>query len=67
MPASQIVLILLLLGTITISIGVARLGSEDTPASLIRRADSCLYQAKRYGRNRVVHEDEPADVEINVA
>jgi diguanylate cyclase len=56
-----------ILGTITISIGVARLCSEDSSASLIRRADSCLYQAKRYGRNRVVHEDEPVDLEINVA
>lgn len=56
-----------ILGTITISIGVARLSDADTSASLIRRADSCLYQAKRYGRNRVVHEDEPLDLEINVA
>jgi len=56
-----------ILGTITISIGVAQLGDDDTPASLIRRADSCLYQAKRYGRNRVVQEHEPANMEINVA
>jgi diguanylate cyclase len=56
-----------ILGTITISIGAAQLGDEDTPASLIRRADSCLYQAKRYGRNRVVQEHEPANLEINVA
>ena len=56
-----------ILGTITISIGVAQLSDADTPASLIRRADSCLYQAKRYGRNRVVQEHEPVDMEINVA
>jgi len=56
-----------ILGTITISIGVAQFGGDDTPTSLIQRADACLYRAKRGGRNRVVHEDEPADVEINAA
>ena len=56
-----------ILGTITISIGVARLMGNDTATTLIKRADSCLYQAKRFGRNRVVHEDEPMDAEVNVA
>jgi diguanylate cyclase len=36
------------LGRITISIGVATLGSGDNPRSLIERADVCLYgQAQR--------------------
>ncbi len=30
-----------ILGTITVSIGVARLADDDTPASLLRRADAC--------------------------
>jgi diguanylate cyclase len=56
-----------ILGTITVSIGVAELTMDDTPASLIQRADACLYRAKRQGRNRVVREDEAIDLEINVA
>ena len=39
---------------VTISIGIAALGCDDTPASVIKRADQALYRAKRDGRNRVV-------------
>ncbi len=56
-----------ILGTITVSIGVARLMVGDTPASLIQRADACLYGAKRAGRNRVVNEDEHAALQIDAA
>lgn len=47
------------LGRITISVGVATLRPGDTAQALIARADSCLYAAKRAGRNRVVCETDP--------
>ena len=56
-----------ILGTITVSAGVARLGAGDTPASLIQRADTCLYRAKNGGRNRVVSEDEAAFSQMDAA
>ena len=42
-----------IIGRITISIGVASLLDYDTSETLIERADSRLYAAKRAGRNRV--------------
>jgi diguanylate cyclase len=52
------------LGTITISIGAAQLGPDDNAASLVQRADACLYAAKHAGRNRVMCEaDTPAKVD----
>ncbi len=39
---------------VTISVGIATLGREDTAAAMIKRADQALYRAKRDGRNRVV-------------
>lgn len=41
-----------LLGSITISLGVAEAGPESTPESLLEAADAKLYQAKNEGRNR---------------
>jgi len=46
-----------ILGTITISIGVARLAPDDSVETLVQRADRCLYCAKNTGRNRVVGEE----------
>jgi diguanylate cyclase len=46
------------LGVITISIGVAQFVPNDTADSFIRRADSCLYAAKKAGRNLVMAQTE---------
>jgi len=54
-----------ILGTISISIGVAQLSPEDTQVLLIQRADTCLYAAKNAGRNCVVS-DAGATVDSDV-
>lgn len=41
----------------TISIGVAMMREEDTPNTLIARADKALYRAKDEGRDRVILEE----------
>ncbi len=45
------------LGRITISIGVAQWRPGDTTASIVERADACLYAAKHGGRNQVRSEN----------
>jgi diguanylate cyclase len=47
------------LGRVTVSVGVAALRPGDSMASLIERADACLYAAKRAGRNCVISETDP--------
>jgi diguanylate cyclase len=44
------------LGSVTLSIGVARFQPGEALAKFIARADAALYAAKRNGRNRVVSE-----------
>jgi diguanylate cyclase len=44
------------LGTVTASFGISELQAGDDPESLVKRADSKLYEAKCAGRNRVVAE-----------
>ena len=57
------------LGIITISIGVAQFVPGDSPESVIRRADACLYGAKEHGRNQVVNQGDPrmAALEVSAA
>jgi diguanylate cyclase len=59
------------LGRVTISLGVACWRRGDTVASLLERADACLYAAKHAGRNCVVAETAleaaESDVEAKVA
>lgn len=43
-----------LFSKITASFGIARLGRDDDPETLAKRADAMLYEAKRSGRNRIV-------------
>ena len=47
--------------SVTVSIGLTEMRAGDDVAELLRRADNAMYQAKRGGRNRVVHlQDEAA-------
>lgn len=39
---------------VTVSIGATSLREEDTPDSLISRADKALYQAKTTGKNKII-------------
>jgi len=48
-----------ILGRVTISVGLSMLRAGDDTDALIERADTCLYAAKRNGRNKVVCENDP--------
>ena len=47
---------------VTVSIGLAQAKHEDTTDTIIDRADSCLYKAKRSGRNAVVTEEDQEEL-----
>jgi diguanylate cyclase len=55
------------LGRVTASFGVAMYRPDDTPSTLIERADRCLYAAKHRGRNMVVGEADLKDEGIVAA
>jgi c-di-AMP phosphodiesterase-like protein len=46
------------MGRVTLSIGIAEANATDTLATLLARADRCLYHAKKTGRNQVVIQDD---------
>lgn len=45
------------LGKLTFSAGIAAFESQDSPGSILKRADEALYRAKEAGRNRVLIAD----------
>ena len=51
-------------GDLTLSIGVAVMGDEDDPSSLLQRADECLYAAKASGKNAVRSDEASAHVTL---
>ncbi|MEM8985668.1 MAG: GGDEF domain-containing protein [Pseudomonadota bacterium] len=51
------------LGTVTVSLGIAKFRPGEKPQALIERADQCLYAAKRAGRNRALSEEDLAKIE----
>jgi diguanylate cyclase len=55
------------LGTITISIGISEFRRGERPRTFIERADSCLYEAKRAGRNCTRSEDLRAEMRGDAA
>ena len=48
-----------LFSNITASFGIVRLGQKDNEETLLRRADTMLYEAKRSGRNCIICESSP--------
>ena len=55
------------LGRLTVSIGIASFAKGDTAALLLERADRCLLEAKRSGRNRCITEHDSAHAISDVA
>ena len=53
-------------GQVTLSAGVAQVRRDDTPATLMARADAGLYLAKKRGRNRVCIDQGLAALASNV-
>lgn len=52
---------------VTVSIGVAMIGDDDAPATLLGRADAALYAAKSAGRNQVFQHDGQSHGPITLA
>ena len=47
-------------GTVTLSLGVTESSLDDTPADILERVDTLLYQSKKDGKNRVTSSRESA-------
>lgn len=43
------------IGRLTVSFGISEMNPQESLSSLIERADSALYRAKKSGRNRIEH------------
>ena len=56
-----------ILGSITISMGVAEFAPGETAEAVIRRADACLYGAKSHGRNLVINQNDPRMAELETS
>lgn len=39
------------------SVGITAVQEGDTPESIIQRADDYMYEAKKKGRNTIVHDE----------
>lgn len=50
------------LGKVTISLGIAQRQTEDNSVSLLERADTCLFAAKRAGRNRAIDDSQKQEL-----
>ncbi|NEV60581.1 GGDEF domain-containing protein [Thiorhodococcus minor] len=53
------------IGGVTVSVGVVEAEGEESPESLIERADIALYRAKDEGRDRVVVLSQPAESSLD--
>ena len=42
-------------GHVTVSIGLTLIRPDDNEESVFKRIDTCLYEAKETGRNKVVY------------
>jgi diguanylate cyclase len=49
----------MVLGNITVSIGIGSFRSGESPETLLRRTDEALYAAKEAGRNRIADDQNP--------
>ena len=49
-------------GKVTISVGITTSRPQDTLETMLKRADSLMYQSKRNGRNKVMTDISAEDI-----